>query len=188
MRLKKLSQFLDNSWKERFRCSFCFFFFVSFSCETGPVYMEKPVPARRITLPAESTLARKSWPLCSSQERSRMLWLSRLDRIDPAGRAKREFKLHVYGKRQTVRFKLRISQNRKWADENCSEQFLWIKKMPETTNVGVEIMNSKRQVKGKLGHVVQLRVCRLTWTWSLTSLKYLYGGKLARLGVVTVPS
>ena len=61
MRLKKLSQFLDNSWKERFRCSFCFFFlFVSFSRETGPVYMEKPVPARRITLPAESTLARKS--------------------------------------------------------------------------------------------------------------------------------
>ena len=36
------------------------------------------------------------------------------------------------------------------------------KKMPETTNLGVEIMNSKRQVKGKLGHLVQLRVCRLT--------------------------
>ena len=36
------------------------------------------------------------------------------------------------------------------------------KKMPETTNLGVEIMNSKRHVKGKLGHLVQLRVCRLT--------------------------
>ena len=39
------------------------------------------------------------------------------------------FKLHVYGKRQRpkVRFKLRISQNRKWADKNSSKQFLWIK-------------------------------------------------------------
>ena len=26
----------------------------------------------------------------------------------------------------------------------------------------VEIMNSKRQVKGKLGHVIQIYVCRLT--------------------------
>ena len=32
----------------------------------------------------------------------------------------------------------------------------------ETTNLCVEIMNSKRQVKGKLGHVVQIRVFRLT--------------------------
>ena len=33
------------------------------------------------------------------------------------------------GKRQTAngRFKFRISQNRKWADKNSSEQFLWIK-------------------------------------------------------------
>ena len=29
------------------------------------------------------------------------------------------------------------------------------KKLPETTNLFVEIMGSKRQVKGKLGHVVQ---------------------------------
>ena len=40
----------------------------------------------------------------------------------------REFKLHVYGKRQTdVRFKLRVSQNRKLADKNSSKQFLSIK-------------------------------------------------------------
>ena len=32
----------------------------------------------------------------------------------------------------------------------------------ETTNLGVEIMNSKRQVKRKLCHVVQIRDCRLT--------------------------
>ena len=31
------------------------------------------------------------------------------------------------------------------------------KKLPETTNLVVEIMNSKRQVKSKIGHVVQVR-------------------------------
>ena len=36
------------------------------------------------------------------------------------------------------------------------------KKLRETINSGVEIMNSKRQVKRKLGQVVQIRVCRLT--------------------------
>ena len=33
-------------------------------------------------------------------------------------------------------------------------------KLREITNLGVEIMNSKRQVKRKLGHVVRFRVCR----------------------------
>ena len=32
------------------------------------------------------------------------------------------------------------------------------KKFHETTNLYVEIMKSKRQEKGKLGHVVQIRV------------------------------
>ena len=36
------------------------------------------------------------------------------------------------------------------------------KKLRDTTNLGVEIMNSKRQENGKLGHVFQIRVCRLT--------------------------
>ena len=36
------------------------------------------------------------------------------------------------------------------------------KKLRETTNLCAEIMNSKGQVKGKLGHVVQIRVCHLT--------------------------
>ena len=44
------------------------------------------------------------------------------------------------------------------------------KQLRETSNLCVEIMNSKRQVKMKLGHVVQIRVCRLTLTWCLTSL------------------
>ena len=34
------------------------------------------------------------------------------------------------------------------------------KKLRETTNLCEEIMNSKRQVKGKLGHAVQIRLCR----------------------------
>ena len=35
-------------------------------------------------------------------------------------------------------------------------------KLRKTTNLSVEIINSKQQVKGKLGHVVQIRVCRST--------------------------
>ena len=35
------------------------------------------------------------------------------------------------------------------------------KKLRETSNLGVEMMNSKREVKRKLGHVVQIHVCRL---------------------------
>ena len=50
----------------------------------------------------------------------------------------------------------------KWAYKNRSKQFLWIKRLCETTNLCVEVMKRKRQVKRKLGHVVQIRVCRLT--------------------------
>ena len=32
------------------------------------------------------------------------------------------------------------------------------KKLRETTNLCVEIMNSRRRAKGKLGHVVEIRV------------------------------
>ena len=35
------------------------------------------------------------------------------------------------------------------------------KKLREAANLCVEIMNSKRHVMGKLGHVVQIRVCHL---------------------------
>ena len=38
------------------------------------------------------------------------------------------------------------------------------KNLRETTNLCVEIMNSQRQVKEKLGHVVQIHVCCLTQT------------------------
>ena len=36
------------------------------------------------------------------------------------------------------------------------------KKLRETANLCVEIVNSKRQVEEKLGHVGQVRGCRLT--------------------------
>ena len=42
----------------------------------------------------------------------------------------------------------------------------------ETTNLWVEIMNSKRQVKGKLGHVAQIRVSRFTQTRCFITLKF----------------
>ena len=42
----------------------------------------------------------------------------------------------------------------------------------ETANLRVEIMNSKRQVKRKLGHVAQIRVSRLTQTRCFITLKF----------------
>ena len=36
------------------------------------------------------------------------------------------------------------------------------KKLREITYLCVEIINSRRQAKGKLGHVVQVRFCRFT--------------------------
>ena len=54
----------------------------------------------------------------------------------------REFKFHVDGKRQI--------------------QVKNFSKLRETTKLCVEIMNRKRQVKGKFAHVVQIRVCHMT--------------------------
>ena len=43
-----------------------------------------------------------------------------------------------------VRFKLRISQNRKWASKNGSKLIIFLdKKLHETTNLWLEIINSK---------------------------------------------
>ena len=38
------------------------------------------------------------------------------------------------------------------------------KKLGEVTKLCVEILSSRRQANGKIGHVVQIRVCRLTKT------------------------
>ena len=55
-----------------------------------------------------------------------------------------EFKHHLYGK---------------WQTSDSSWEFLSTgKKLRETPNLCVEIMNSKRQVKKKPGHMVQILV------------------------------
>ena len=64
-----------------------------------------------------------------------------------------------------ARFKLRNSQNRKWADENSSKQ-VWIK-MAWTI---YQVIISKRKSKRKLGHVVRIQVGRLPYTWPWISL------------------
>ena len=64
------------------------------------------------------------------------------------------------GKRQIQVEKFSI-ESRKWADK-LTKTILMEKIFCETTNLCEEIMNSKWRVKGKLGHVVQIRVCRLT--------------------------
>ena len=51
------------------------------------------------------------------------------------------------------------------------KKILMDKQLRETTNLGVEIMNSKRQVKRKLGHVVQIRV----WFFKIYSRNYAAG-------------
>ena len=72
----------------------------------------------------------------------------------------REIKLHVYGKQQTSDSSQAVKTEK---EQIKTAQKLMDKKLCETTNLCVEIMNSKRQVKVKLGQVhVQIRVSRLT--------------------------
>ena len=73
---------------------------------------------------------------------------------------------------ESLSFTYTANGKRQIQAENFSEQkkskqkqlktILMDKKWRETTNLCLEIMKTKRQVKGKLGHVLQLRVCRLT--------------------------
>ena len=63
------------------------------------------------------------------------------------------------GKRQ---IQVENFSKQKMSRQNKLKTILMDKKFLEASNLCVEIMNSKRQVKGKLGHVVQIRVCRLT--------------------------
>ena len=63
-----------------------------------------------------------------------------------------------------VRFKLRISQSRKRAEKKQLKTILMDKKLGKTTNLCVEIMNSKRQVIEETWSRGTIRVCRLTYT------------------------
>ena len=67
-----------------------------------------------------------------------------------------EFKHHVYGKRQ-----IQVENFSK--QKMCRKQLKTIlmdEKLRESTNLCVKIMNSKQQIKGKLGHMVQICICR----------------------------
>ena len=72
----------------------------------------------------------------------------------------REIKIHVYRIRQTANVSgefLRIEnkQLKKVQNDSCGQN--WHK----TTYFCVEAINSKRKIRGKLGHVIQIHVCRL---------------------------
>ena len=72
----------------------------------------------------------------------------------------REFKLHVYGKRQMADSSwefLKIENER----IKTAQKIHMDKKLHEMTNLCVEVMNSSKG-KGKLGHVVQIHVCCVT--------------------------
>ena len=69
-----------------------------------------------------------------------------------------------------ARFKLRNSQNRKWADENSSKQLLWIKMAWTLYFFFVEVIISKQKSNRKLGHVIQIQVDRLPDSWLWISL------------------
>ena len=64
--------------------------------------------------------------LSGSEKGFRLMW------------SNREFKLHVYGKRQTSESIREFLKNRKWADKNSSN------KLRETTHLGECRKNSKR--------------------------------------------
>ena len=71
-----------------------------------------------------------------------------------------EINIHVYDKRQTSDSSwesLREKNKQMKTVQNNSYGENWL----ETTYFGVEVINSKRQLRGKLGHVVQTYVCRL---------------------------
>ena len=72
----------------------------------------------------------------------------------------REIKIHVYSIRQTANVSgefLRIEnkQLKKVQNDSCGQNY------HKTTYFCVEEINDKRKIGGKLGHVVQIHVCRL---------------------------
>ena len=68
------------------------------------------------------------------------------------------FKHHVYGKRQ-----IQVDNfSKQKMSRKQLKTYLMDEKLRETTKLCVKIMNSKQQVKGKLDHMVQVRICRQT--------------------------
>ena len=71
---------------------------------------------------------------------------------------KRCFTYSANSKRQ-IQLKLRICQEKEQI--KTAQKIVVDKKLRETNYLCEEIMNSKRQVKEELGHVLQIPVCRL---------------------------
>ena len=71
---------------------------------------------------------------------------------------KRCFTYSANSKRQ-IQLKLRICQEKEQI--KTAQKIVVDKKLLETNHLCEEIMNSKRQVKEELGHVLQICVCRL---------------------------
>ena len=76
------------------------------------------------------------------------------------GPKRRSFTPYRNNQRQTSDSSWKFVNIENVRKKNSSKQFSWIKKLRETANLCVETMDSKRQVKGELGHAVQIRFCR----------------------------
>ena len=80
--------------------------------------------------------------------------------MDGCKQNKREIKIHVYRIRQTANvsgefLRIETEQLKKVQNDSCGQN--WHK----TTYFCVEAINGKRKIREKLGHVVQIHVCRL---------------------------
>ena len=72
----------------------------------------------------------------------------------------REIKIHVYRIRQTANvsgefLRIETEQLKKVQNDSCGQNY------HKTTYFCVQAINGKRKIGGKLGHVVQIDVCRL---------------------------
>ena len=72
----------------------------------------------------------------------------------------REIKIHVYRIRQTANvsgefLRIETEQLKKVQNDSCGQNY------HKTTYFCVEAINGKRKIRGKLGDVVQIHVCRL---------------------------
>ena len=74
----------------------------------------------------------------------------------------------------TANCKRQIQVENFWIENEQLKTILMNKKLSETTNLGVEIKSNKRQVKRKLGHLVQIPVWRKRDAWTSPFTIYVY--------------
>ena len=78
---------LQHWWVPAAWCSQIKHYTVVLSHPFRPRSYEEKLSRKRGS-PSSWVNGKNNWPLCPSQQCSRTLWLSRLERVDPAGRAK----------------------------------------------------------------------------------------------------